>query len=73
MKQTKYGYICREEAMIDGHLDRWLKQKQHNERRPKGRRFYVPQTRVWRKTDEVQKETSTNRFKSNSGTANEWK
>lgn len=59
MKQTKYGYICREEAMIDGHLDRWLKQKQQAKRRPKRRRFlYANRTQTWR-ADNVQVKSSS--------------
>lgn len=62
MKQTKYGYICREEAMIDGHLDRWLKQKQKEKRCPKRRRFlYANRTQTWRADNAITKERKRSR------------
>lgn len=62
MIKTKYGYITREEAMIDGHLDRWLKQKQHIERRPSGRRFSnTSKTRTWRADNAIAKERKRSR------------
>lgn len=62
MKQTKYGYICREEAMIDGHLDRWLKQKHQEKRRTKRRRFlYANRTQTWRADNAIAKERKRSR------------
>lgn len=49
MINTPMGYMTKQEAEMIGKLDKRSKPK----RRPTGRRFYVPKTRVWRKTDEV--------------------
>ncbi|GKT04505.1 hypothetical protein OKN36_20410 [Furfurilactobacillus sp. OKN36] len=58
MIKTKFGYMTREEAKICGDLERWLKQKKQAERRPNGRRFSVPKTRVWRAKDVQDKDSS---------------
>ncbi|QLE61893.1 hypothetical protein LROSRS0_1848 [Furfurilactobacillus rossiae] len=54
MKHTRYGYISREEAKIDGYFERWLKLKKQSERRPSGRRFSnESRVRAWRKTMKI--------------------